>query len=165
MPKLVLQPTATAQWHALVNEAEAACARRLPIDLQSYLVFLLMRFANKPELVARVMAVEFLQGMLAHGHLQESRLRDVGDQCLLFAGLFPEQAPQRMVEVDYFVALGRTAYGTLASASDSENATMFEQLSQGFEVLTEILQAMRGTSEALPLGELVRNEDNGFFMH
>ena len=54
MAKLVIQPTSTAQWHALVSEAESAASCVLNEDLESYLVFLLMRFASNPHMLARV---------------------------------------------------------------------------------------------------------------
>ena len=53
MKSLVLQPTDTAQWHALVAEAQHACQHTLTETLESYLVFMLMRFTGRHDLVAR----------------------------------------------------------------------------------------------------------------
>ena len=57
MSKLVLHPTSTAQWHSLVCEAESASNIYLDEELQSYLVFLLMRFLDKPAMAAKVLAL------------------------------------------------------------------------------------------------------------
>jgi hypothetical protein len=65
MSTLVLQPTSTAQWHKLVREAENAADHQLQEDLESYLVFLLMRFVNNPAIVSKIMAMEYLDGLLA----------------------------------------------------------------------------------------------------
>ncbi len=83
MKSFVLQPTDTAQWHALVNDAQQAAQRNLDEAIESYLVFMLMRFAERPELAAKIMALEFLNAQTRDGQ-QHDKLRDVGDQCLLF---------------------------------------------------------------------------------
>ncbi|WJW75519.1 hypothetical protein QVG61_00060 [Thiohalobacter sp. IOR34] len=143
MKSLVLEPTSTAQWHALVSEAEAACECRLGEELQSYLVFLLMRFAARPDLAGRVMALEFLRGVTASGRFQVEQLRDVGDQCLLYSGFYPQQAERRLVRVSYFVGLGRSAYGMLAERLRHAAAQVYQNLSEGFVSLRDVLAAMR----------------------
>ena len=49
MSELYLQPTPVAQWHALVNEAQLGCDVELGEELESYLVFMLMRFSDTRE--------------------------------------------------------------------------------------------------------------------
>jgi hypothetical protein len=131
MQRFHLHPTATAQWHSLVCEASARSDTRLDESLESYLVFLLMRFTSRPEFASRTMALEFLHALRASGHIQEERLRDVGDQCLLYSGLYPRQAERRNVGLGYFVNLGSTG------------AELFEQLCEGFLSLREVLQTIR----------------------
>lgn len=143
MANLILEPTSTAQWHALVSEAESASARQLDETLESYLVFLLMRFVARPDLAGRVMAIDYLRGSAASGQLKEVALRDVGDQCLLFSGLYPRHAERRMVRVSYFVELGRGAYGQLAERLRHAGAEVYQQLAEGFIALMDVLQAMR----------------------
>jgi hypothetical protein len=143
MKTLVLEPTSTAQWHALVSEAEAACQYKLDEELESYLVFLLMRFVGKPELAASVLALEYLSGLEAAGGVRRERLRDVGDRCLLYSGLFPQQAERRLVRIGYFVALGRTAYQQVAQSVQHGGAGFYAQLAEGFTLLRDVLQATR----------------------
>lgn len=145
MKSLVLQPTDVAQWHALVSEAQASCHQNLDEALESYLVFLLMRFADQPDLARKVMALEFLQAQRDTGQRTE-RLRDVGDQCLLFSGLFPQVAERRLVKVSYFVGIGRTAYDQLASLVDRQSDRLYGQLAQAFVGIMDVLHAMRGLS-------------------
>lgn len=141
--KLVLQPTSTAQWHALVSEAEQACATRLDEELESYLVFLLIRFTARPDLASRVLALDFLNSLDVHGRMQEEQLRDVGDQCLLYSGFYPEQAQRRLVRSAYFVDLGRSAYGMLAERLRHATAEVYGQLAHAFVNLRDVLQTMR----------------------
>lgn len=143
MQSLLLHPTPTAQWCAIVHEAQDAAARRLDEVLESYLVFLLMRFTDRPELADTVLALEFLQGMTASRRLRHERLRDVGDQCLLFSGLFPRQAERRCVNLGYFVGMGRTAYQQLSDSMERSTADLYAQLADGFVALMDVLQMIR----------------------
>lgn len=145
MSSLVLQPTDLAQWHALVSEAQDACQYHLGEAIESYLVFLLMRFAERPELAQKVIALEFLQAQQASGQKADI-LRDVGDQCLLFSGLFPKIAERRMVRVSYFVRIGRTAYDQLGTLVDNKCEGTFSRLADAFVRAMDVLQAMRGLS-------------------
>lgn len=155
MSRLVLEPTSTAQWKALVSEAAANCDCCLEEELESYLVFLLMRFTARPELANRVLALEYLQSMTATGSLQVEQLRDVGDQCLLYSGLYPHQASRRLVRVSYFVALGRSAYSHLAERLRHTSAEIYTGLSDAFVGLMDVLNAMRecGSEPAMDLVE------------
>ncbi|MGD8673243.1 MAG: hypothetical protein PVH86_07990 [Thiogranum sp.] len=157
MKSLVLQPTDTAQWHALVAEAQHACQHTLTETLESYLVFMLMRFTGRPDLVARAMALEFLDAQ-GEGRQQPDMLRDVGDKCLLFSGFFPKLAERRLVRVSYFVRLGRSAYRQLAMLVDGESDRLYAQLSEAFVPVMDVLQAMRGLSGEPALGPLAAAE-------
>lgn len=150
MESLVIQPSATAQWHALVGEAEQACATRLGEDLESYLVFLLMRYTESPEIANSVLALDYLHSMEAVGHLRETQLREVGDKCLLYSGLFPARAERRRVNSSYYVKLGMGAYAALATALAQLKAKLFEDLSQQFVKLMDILQTMRELGNGKP---------------
>jgi len=150
MESLVIQPSATAQWHALVGEAEQACATRLGEDLESYLVFLLMRYTESPEIANSVLALDYLHSMEAIGHLRETQLREVGDKCLLYSGLFPARAERRRVNSSYYVKLGMGAYAALATALAQLKAKLFEDLSQQFVKLMDVLQTMRELGNGKP---------------
>ncbi len=54
--KLIVHPTDLAQWHALINEAQAMRSLQLAEDLESYVVFLLMRFTSRPEIASTILA-------------------------------------------------------------------------------------------------------------
>ena len=138
MAKLFVQQEATAQWHDLVKEAEAFNGVHLDEELESYLVFLLMRYTGRPELAAKVMALDYLNGAQTAGSERREKMRDVGDQCL-----FPKRAEKRRVRVSYYVDIGRTAYHNVAEAAQAAMAEMFQHLSESFVSLMDTLQAMR----------------------
>ncbi len=150
MKELVTLPTATAQWYELVNEAENVAACRLVEELESYLVFLLMRFSRQPDLAASMLALDYLNGVLTAGSLQQERLRDVGDHCLLYSGLFPHQAERRHVRISYFVDMGRNAYQQLSHTLANTSADLYAHLSQDFISLMDVLLAVRKLGSAGP---------------
>jgi hypothetical protein len=143
MRSLILHPTSTALWHELINEAQKSSSIYLKEDLESYLVFLLMRFCDEPAIASSVLGLEFLQSYQhrAFAHHQQ-HLKDVGDKCLLVAGLFPGRAIKKRVKLSYFVKLGQTAYSTLSNYLSAQEA-LFIQLCQDFPRMMDVLQAMR----------------------
>lgn len=143
---IVTNVTTTALWHQVVHEAEESCSVTLNEELESYLVFLLMRYIDKPEFVKHVIASEFLQSLELDSIQQEVALREVGDKCLLFAGLYPSIAKKRLVRVSYFVNLGQAAYFRISRKSND----LYEGLSHQFVALMDILQSIRHYSKQYP---------------
>ncbi len=146
MDSIVLQPSSTAQWHALIQEAGQASHIILDEELESYLVFLLMRFADQPELVASVLAEEYLESHQQRGAGKRQGLRDVGDKCLLFAGLYPERARKKRVKISYFVDLGQAAYGSLSEIHHHTMQELFYGLYNSFVDLMDVLSTARTLS-------------------
>ena len=144
MAELILEPTPQAQWQALVHEAQTACGCHLDETLESYLVFLLMRFARQPHCTARIMAEDYLNSQLLQGEQRADRLREVGDHCMLFSGLLPQLAERRLVRISYFVTICRSSYQQLSAVLDRGWSTVYRHLSEAFIVLMDILHAMRG---------------------
>ena len=147
MRKIVLHPTPTAQWHSLVCEAEVASNIYLDEELQSYLVFLLMRYLDKPGMAAKILAMDYIDSMLSTGLAQEVKLRDVGDVCLIHAGLFPQRAKRKRVSEQYFVDLGCGAYQQLSVVVENQVADLYYRLSQSFLSMRDLLQAMANLDE------------------
>ncbi len=165
MSKIVLESSTTAQWHKLVHEAEATCQTPLNDELESYLVFLLMRHTEKPDITSNIMAMEYLQSLAAAGQLQQNKLRDVGDQCLIFSGLFPKLAENRMVKISYYVNIGVSAYHYLAETCRTQLCEFYHELAEEFVKLMDILHVIRkmgANSESIsPLEALELWADTG----
>lgn len=148
MRSLLLHPTSTAQWLGLIHEAQHTLSIKLHEELESYLVFLLMRFTGEPDVAHSVLGLDFLESTQQINRTQPVALQSVGDKCLLFAGLFPERAQKRRVAPDYFIHLGKSAYFNLAENIILEKqAELFAKLCKEFLLLTDILQATRVVSQ------------------
>src|SRR4051794_19944215 len=94
-------------WQELVHDATVRTGCPLDETRESYLVFVLLRHQHDEALLARTQALEWLAAQACTGTMRADALRDVGDRCLLIAGLYPALAERRHVAVDYFIELGR----------------------------------------------------------
>jgi len=102
-----------------------------------------MRFSSSPQMANKIMALEFLQTQNNFGTHKSLSLRDVGDQCLLYSGLFPGRARRRRVRVSYYVNIGKSAYLSLAEFSRKSDNNLFSTLAKEFVPLMDVLQSMR----------------------
>ena len=141
--RILTGPTAVSQWRELLSDAQTHAEIKLDEENEAYLVFLLMRFMSETGVAGRVVALEYLQGLLAGGQIQRDKLRDVGDICLLLAGMFPDRAQRRRVKLSYFVNMGRAAYGSLGESLEKGLSQFYTQLAEGFVQLMDTLRAVR----------------------
>ncbi|KOR41814.1 hypothetical protein ADT25_16255 [Xanthomonas oryzae] len=129
-------------WQALVREAGQRTAHPLDESREHYLVFVLLRFQRDAHLLSRTQALAWLHAQDHIGNVRADALRDVGDGCLLIAGLFPGVAQRRRLSVDYFIDLGRGAYYEVADTRCSD-AGLFAQLAESYRDLVRTLAALR----------------------
>ncbi|GMR07900.1 MAG: hypothetical protein BMS9Abin26_0904 [Gammaproteobacteria bacterium] len=150
---LITGSTATHLWQRLIREAQDDLNCPLGEELEAYLVLTLGHYTRQPALGQRILSLDYLNAMQptsngignSTGHVQA--LREVGDHCLLTSGLFPQRARRRRVQVSYYVDLGRSAYDSLSMSMNNTWSRLYQQMSEGFVVLMDILQAMRPREE------------------
>lgn len=156
--QFILDSSELTQWHTLVHEAEQDYGCQLDEAMQSYLVFTLMRFAKNQQLNAHALAIDYLSCHHLPNNLRSEHLRDIGDQCLLVSGLYPQSAEKRQVSVSYYVDLGRSAYHHIGTVTQKGIAELYLQLSDSFILLMDLLQTIRQYStpalQPLPAFEL-----------
>jgi uncharacterized protein YjiS (DUF1127 family) len=141
--RFILASSELSQWHVLVSEAEQDYGCQLDEAMQSYLVFTLMRFARDQQLNSQALALDFLSSHLLPQSQRHEQLRAVGDQCLLVSGLYPMTAEKRQVSIDYYVNLGRSAYHHISTVTQQSIAELYQQLSESFILLMDLLQTIR----------------------
>ena len=120
---------------------------------EHYVVNVLTMFARSDELYEQTpegTRLKPLAHMLAAAveaptHQQrEQALRRLGDVSLFIAGFFAQSFARKLVDVDYHIAMGGRAYGTLADTMRSSIrgqafATVFLELAQKFQRLVDVL--------------------------
>lgn len=148
--RFILNSSELSQWHTLVQEAEQDYGCQLDETMQNYLVFTLMRFAKNSQLNAKALALDYLTSHHLPEKLRSEQLRNIGDQCLLVSGLYPQSAEKRQVGVTYYVDMGRSAYYHISAMTQQGIAELYQQLAESFILLMDLLQTIRQyTSPAL----------------
>lgn len=144
---LLTNTSTIALWQEVIDNAKSCCDIRLNPELEMYLISLLIRHTNQPEMVKQILAKSFLEALQHHHQERMLSLQKVGDKCLIFAGLFPGTAEKRLVTIGYFVDLGRAAYSAISYRTND----LFNSLSIEFVSLMDVLQSIRANTDLLPL--------------
>ena len=139
------EPTQIAEWRKLVVEGQQKVGFQLTENIENYVVITLDAHTTNTELSSSVIAIDFLNNIHVKSTRNLQRLRMVGDQCLILAGLFPDRAKRKNVSADYFKNLGENAYYVLSFATIASKADhrLFYQLFENFSDMIEILKSMR----------------------
>lgn len=129
--------------------------QRVAVDdhTEHYVVNVLTMFARSEELYERTpegVRLKPLALMLADASAAQSAqqrdeaLRRLGDVSLFIAGFFAQSFARKLVDVDYHIAMGGRAYGTLAenmrySIRGQAFAAVFMELARKFQRLVDVL--------------------------
>mgnify|MGYP005995642045 FL=1 len=79
------------------------------------------------------------------GSQQSHELRNIGDQCLLLTGLFPERIEQKNLSLESIITVGQQSYLHIALEHHLPrfNNELFNDLEEHFVGLADILYMMR----------------------
>ncbi len=132
-------------FQTLVKEAAEQTGYRCDDQVEHYLVLTLEQFMTDNHLATAVVALDFLLALNSLGQEGGGKIRKVGDECLLLAGLFPERAARKHVSLEYFIGVGQQAYHLLTHANFQwvYDPELFTKLSKDFPHLIDVLQTMR----------------------
>lgn len=132
----------------------------------AYLVDLLTYFTRAEELLERTpegVVLQPLASLYAKAletnslHHRHRSLRRLGDVALFIAGVFSDSLNRKVVDVDYYVAMGSNAYGYLSdcfrgTVREVALSKIFEELSIRFQefmdVLAEVSERAHLTSDS-----------------
>jgi len=129
--------------------------QRVAVDDQTehYVVNVLTMFARSEELYDQTpegVRLKPLAHMLAEAseaptpQKRDEALRRLGDVSLFVAGFFAHSFARKLIDVDYHIAMGGRAYGTLAESMRGTLrgqvfAAVFMELAQKFQRLVDVL--------------------------
>ena len=89
-------------------------------------------------------------------------LQRIGDVALFLAGFFIDGLARRAVDVDYYVNMGGSAYGSLSdeirgSVRGDAFAPVYRELAIKFQVLVDVLNEVRDGARGHSDGDIVRS--------
>jgi hypothetical protein len=111
------------------------------------------RWVSPAELLARASAAaSFAQ--------REALLQRLGDISLFVAGFFAQGFERRLVDVDYHIAMGGRAYGTLAAAPISGSrrtlCSVFGELARKFQPVVDAIAEISDTARVWGPNDVLR---------
>jgi hypothetical protein len=144
----ILEPTITATWVKFVKAGEEHAGIGLNEELESFLVFSLIRFAERTDLLSFTLALEYLKDATEYfGKKKEQALKEVGDVSLIIAGIFPERSHRLGVPPSYFSEVGQLAFTELADSFATRKLhgleNLYRNVGNGFPIMTEVLHSAR----------------------
>lgn len=116
----------------------------------NYLVDILIFYMNtenlfdEEDLSGRKKRGTLAEMMLKAGSAQREErvglLKKLGDTALYVSGFFGESLQRKVVDIDYYMEMGETAYGSLAaSINESSSAKVFDEFSRQFVGFVDVL--------------------------
>jgi hypothetical protein len=124
-----------------------------------YLVQLLAACARidsiEPEARDEPLAIRLGRALQSGGTRQRQELRRVGDQSLFVSGFFSDSLNRKLVDVDYYAALGGYAYAALSQQEDVL-APVFAQLAERFTSFADVLSEVSEDSALTSNTDLLR---------
>jgi hypothetical protein len=85
------------------------------------------------------LGLRLVRAIGADGPVRRVGLKSVGDTSLFLVGFFSDSLQRRLVDVDYYAALGGTAYSRLASTDDDAFADVFGEMAEKFGPISDVL--------------------------
>jgi len=120
-----------------------------------YVVQLLASFTQRPALDMpdeAPLAVRLARALESGGVRQRASLKEIGDLSLVVSGFFSDSLNRKLVDVDYYVAIGGSAYNALSRVETDTFSSVFAELATKFvgfvDVLTEVSERSSCTSNA-----------------
>lgn len=146
---------------------ETLTQRRLRVQeaTEFYLVNLLASFLATERLFveepdgtvsSEPLAFIFLKALEGGRRVRRRELRRLGDTALFVSGFFGDSLARSLVDVDYYIAMGERAYGTLADADRGTALAPFDELSGRFGVFVDVFAEIAELSNLRSNRGLVR---------
>ncbi len=147
-PAVIVSNDIRAYFHDEVDSVLSKQAVKIDDATEVYLVNLLATFTHARELFEetddglqlRPLALHYADAINAPGVAERTAaLRKLGDIALFISGLFADSLNRKLVDVDYYIAMGGTAYSYVHDISPISKTGLFAELAEKFAALVDVL--------------------------
>ena len=104
-----------------------------------YVVNLLAGFLQRPAEEDAPLAFRLAHALDSAGERQRVSLREIGDISLFVSGFFSDSLNRKLVDVDYYVAIGGSAYNVLSRFDSDSLSPVFGELADKFVGFVDVL--------------------------
>ncbi len=154
MSDAVVRRESASEYFKELVEGALAHQRLAAGELTSfYVVNLLTGFLQRPaDEDDAPLAFRLAEALDAAGARQRTSLKQIGDLSLFMSGFFADSFHRKLVDVDYYVSIGGTAYTVLSRYETDTFSSVFAELADNFvgfvDVLSEVSERASCSSNA-----------------
>ena len=122
-----------------------------------YVVHLLTSFLQRrADRDEQPLAFRLAQALDAGGTEQRASLRQIGDLALFISGFFSDSLRRTLVDVDYYVSIGGTAYTALSRHEADTFSPVFAELAEKFIGFVDVLSEVSERTSCASNADLLR---------
>ena len=129
-------------FYEVLNESLEAVRVEATEPAGWYLVSLLGDF-TRTRLPDAPLALRLAEAQLASPAERVKTLKEIGDTSLYVAGFFAESLSRKLIDVDYYIGLGRGAYAELAGQLSGSLTDVYGELAEKFPAFVDVLGEIR----------------------
>ncbi len=134
-----------------IERAQTERERRLPTDVEAYVVGLLARYAKRTHVAGRTsrpLAIDYLEARGQQGSRRAKALRRVGDRALYISGVVPRSMTRSPVGVRYVKGIGAAAYQAVTDAPTGGRLDVLRRIAARFDEVAQVIgEVARPASE------------------
>jgi hypothetical protein len=151
------EESAVEYFKALVDAALAHQQIRAGELTSFYVVQLLTTFLQRPaDDDDEPLALKLTRALEAEGAQQRNSLKQIGDVSLFVSGFFSDSLRRKLVDVDYYAAIGGCAYSALSRYETDALSPAFAELSQKFVDFVDVLSEVSERTSCASNSDLLR---------
>ena len=129
----------------VVRETKETHGYDLPVELESYIVFLLAEHIDKPNFLPQE---TFAQAYLKLERPYTQNAKQLGDVCLFVTGVFPSYGQNKGLNISYYSNIGKSSY---SMAKEYLNIDLFDSLSIHFDFLRNFIDTSINKRKTPPI--------------
>jgi hypothetical protein len=158
-----LHASTTEFFHDAVHSALLARHVTAGEPTEFYLVNLLTEFTKVSRVDEEPLAFRMAQLAHAAPDVRARGLKDIGDQSLYVSGFFGDSLTRRLVDVEYYITMGGSAYGQLAGLMDLSRGpasdffrAAYRELAAKFSAFVAVLAEVRRNTNMTGGGNVLK---------
>jgi hypothetical protein len=158
MSDAVVRRESAAEYFKELVEGALAHQRIAAGELTSfYVVNLLTGFLQRPaEEDETPLAFRLAEALDAEGMRQRANLKQIGDLSLFISGFFADSLTRKLVDVDYYISIGGTAYTALSRYETDAFSAVFAELADNFVRFVDVLSEVSERASLCSNADLLR---------
>jgi hypothetical protein len=125
-----------------------------------YVVQLLASFLQRPVTGDicddKPLALRLGEALETGGMKQRATLRQIGDVSLFTSGFFSDSLQRKLVDIDYYVAIGGYAYNALSRVETDRLSPVYAELAEKFVAFVDVLSEVSERTSCISNADLLR---------